>query len=121
MKPRYKRMLEGMRKKAKKSIKRRGSKWFVYILNCCDRSLYTGITKDIKRRFKMHSKGKGARYTRTRLPLKLVYQERCRSRTEALMRECAVKALPRLKKMALVERFKQKASCQNLAIQLKQT
>ena len=102
----YKKMLEGMRKKAKKAPKKRGEKWFVYILNCCDHSLYTGITKDVQRRFKTHSEGKGARYTRTRLPLKLVYQESCKTRVEALVRECAVKAFPRAKKLALVKQFK---------------
>ncbi|MBI3312843.1 MAG: GIY-YIG nuclease family protein [Candidatus Omnitrophica bacterium] len=97
-----------MRKKAKKASKKRAEKWFVYILGCRDQSLYTGITNDLERRFKTHSEGKGARYTRTRLPLEMVYQETCRNRTEALIRECAVKALPKAKKINLIEQFKSK-------------
>ena len=82
--------------------KHRKEKWVLYILKCADLSLYTGITKDIERRFRMHSEGKAARYTRTRRPLEVVYQETCRSRTEALTRECFVKALPKVKKLALI-------------------
>lgn len=99
---RYKRMLDGMRAKEAKAPRKRREKWFLYILKCADLSLYTGITKDLKRRFKMHSEGKAARYTRTRLPVEMVYRETCRSRAEALTRECAVKALPKPKKLALI-------------------
>ena len=106
MDPSYRRMLARMQAKAKRGPKRRGEKWFLYILKCRDASLYTGITKDIERRLKMHSEGKGARYTRTRLPVEMVYQETCRTRTEALVRECAVKALPKPRKLALIEQFK---------------
>ena len=95
-------MLEGMAVKGKNSPKKRHEKWFLYILKCSDLSLYTGITKDLMRRFKMHSDGKAARYTRTRRPLEVVYQEACKSRTEALIRECLVKALPKSKKLALI-------------------
>lgn len=100
---RYKRMLEGMRTREKRRPRKRKEKWFLYILQCSDHSLYTGITKDIARRFKRHSEGKAARYTRTRRPLEMVYQETCRNRTEALTRECFVKALPKAKKLALIE------------------
>src|SRR3989338_7845685 len=100
---RYKQMLSGMQAKEKKSPKRRREKWFLYILRCSDFSLYTGIAKDIDRRFKMHSEGKAARYTRTRRPLEMVYQETCRTRTAALIRECVVKALPKAKKLALIK------------------
>ena len=103
MDPRYRKMLDGMREKEKaRPRKGRREKWVLYILKCADSSLYTGITKDLERRFKSHSKGRGARYTRTRLPLEVVHQETCRSRTEALTRECAVKALPKAKKLALI-------------------
>ncbi len=96
-----------MEAKEKKRSKRRGEQWFLYILKCADSSLYTGIAKDIQKRFQMHSEGKGARYTRTRRPLEIVYQETCKSRTHALIREYTVKALPKPKKLALVdERFK---------------
>lgn len=105
MKPCYKKMLQGMLLKEKNKVKKPREKWFLYMLKCVDQSLYTGITKDLDLRFEKHSSGKGARYTRTRLPLKMVYQETCKSRTQALIRECAVKALPRKKKIALIEQF----------------
>ena len=95
-------MLEGMQAQKKRPSKR-SEKWFLYILRCADESLYTGVTKDLKRRFKMHSEGKAARYTRTRRPLKMVYHEICLTRTDALVRECRVKALPKIKKLALIE------------------
>ena len=103
MNKRYKLMLERMQAKEKRSPKKRCEKWFLYILKCGDLSFYTGITNDLERRFKMHSEGKGARYTRTRRPLEVVYRETCRSRSAALIRECAVKAFPRKKKRALIE------------------
>lgn len=101
MKPVYKRMLQKMESKAAKSKKRRDP-WTVYILKCGDGTFYTGIAKDLQKRFKAHSEGKGAKYTRTRLPLEILYQETCKGRAHALVRECAVKALPRKKKEALV-------------------
>ena len=76
--------------------------WFLYILQCKDGTLYTGITKDIDRRCKMHNDGKGASYTRTRRPVVLLYRENCVSRTQALVRECQIKSYPREKKLALV-------------------
>ena len=72
--------------------------WFLYILKCSDGTLYTGIAKDLQKRFHAHNDGKGAKYTRTRRPVTLLYQESCSSRTHALVRECAVKSLPRIKK-----------------------
>lgn len=102
MNHRYKRMLDGMQEKEKKAPRKRREKWFLYILKCADNSLYTGITKDIERRFKRHSEGKAARYTRTRRPVEVVYQETCRTRTQALVRECFVKALSKTKKLALI-------------------
>ena len=103
MKDNYKRMLKGMQRKEKKSSKKRGEKWFLYILRCADESLYTGIAKDVEKRFKKHSEGKGARYTRTHLPVEIVYKESCKSRTKALIREFAVKALPKSKKLVLIK------------------
>lgn len=103
MDQRYKQMLKQMGEKEKSAPgKRKKEKWFLYILRCADQSLYTGVTKDLDRRLKKHSEGKAARYTRTRLPVEMVYRETCRSRTEALIRECAVKALPKAKKLLLV-------------------
>jgi len=78
------------------------SSWFLYILRCGDGSLYTGVTTDIDRRFKMHSEGKASRYTRTHQPVDLVYREECGSRSQALARECAVKSLPRKGKERLI-------------------
>lgn len=95
-------MLSRMQVKEKDAPKKRREKWFLYILKCADQSLYTGITKDLERRFKMHAEGKAARYTRTRRPLEIIYKEICRTRTEALVRECAVKALPKAKKLRLI-------------------
>ncbi|OGW92265.1 MAG: hypothetical protein A3G33_06600 [Omnitrophica bacterium RIFCSPLOWO2_12_FULL_44_17] len=91
-----------MRVKEKKSRKKKKEKWYLYMLKCRDNSLYTGITKDLERRFKMHSEGKGARYTRTRRPLEMVYHETCKTRTAALIRECFIKALPKPKKLTLI-------------------
>ena len=102
MNHRYKTMIAGLEAKQKRAPKKLREKWYLYILRCSDESLYTGITKDIERRFKMHSDGKAARYTRTRRPLEMIYQETCKTRTDALVRECAVKALPKSKKLALI-------------------
>ena len=76
--------------------------WHLYILECKDGSLYTGITTDVEKRFQQHSSGKGAKYTRGRGPLKLVYREKCGSHSDALKRELWVKSLPRVKKMELI-------------------
>ena len=84
--------------------------WFVYILRCCDGSLYTGITNNLARRFKMHNDGKASRYTRTRRPVKLLYQETCQSRTQALVRECAVKEFTKKKKEELIASHPQNES-----------
>jgi predicted GIY-YIG superfamily endonuclease len=75
--------------------------WWVYILRCADGSLYTGATTDPSRRRAMHEAGRGARYTRGRGPLALVYCEPCEGRSEALRREREVKALATAEKRAL--------------------
>ncbi len=106
MKPVYKKMLRGMQRKEKAAKRRIKDAWFLYMVRCSDNSLYTGITKDIERRLAMHNNGKASRYTRIRRPVVLRYQEQCRSRTQALIRECAVKALPRKKKKELIKCFK---------------
>ncbi|MBI3013032.1 MAG: GIY-YIG nuclease family protein [Elusimicrobia bacterium] len=82
--------------------KRRKKEWSVYILRCGDGTLYTGIAKDIHKRIAQHSNGKGAVYTRTHLPVKLMYQENHGTRSEALIREAQIKRLPRLKKNQLI-------------------
>lgn len=77
-------------------------KWFVYMLRCGDGSLYTGITTDVEHRLTVHRSGKGAKYTRGRAPLELVYTEQCQTHGDALRRELAIKALPREEKLALI-------------------
>jgi len=78
--------------------------WKVYMLQCADNSLYTGITTDLERRVKEHNTDnkKGARYTRVRRPVLLVYQEKCDNRAHASTREYQLKKLPRSKKLKLV-------------------
>jgi putative endonuclease len=78
--------------------------WKVYILRCCDGSLYTGITIDVTRRVGEHNSGKGAKYTRSRRPVELVYQEDCEDHSHALRRELEIKALPRERKIKLIEK-----------------
>ena len=75
--------------------------WFVYLLRCGDDSLYCGITDDVQRRLETHRAGKGAKYTRGRGPLELVYTEQCESYSAALKREAAIKKLKRPEKLAL--------------------
>ena len=75
--------------------------WTVYILECKDGTLYTGITDDLEHRLAMHRSGKGAKYTRGRGPLKLRYLEDCPNRSAALKREYAIKQLKKSEKLAL--------------------
>ena len=75
--------------------------WTVYILQCRDGTLYTGITDNLPRRLAAHNGGKGAKYTRGRGPVVLVHQESCPDRSAALRREWAIKALSRSQKLAL--------------------
>jgi predicted GIY-YIG superfamily endonuclease len=76
--------------------------YYVYLLRCADGTLYTGSTNDPVRRAKVHNSGKGAKYTRSRLPVELVYQEECADRSAALRRESAIKRLSRAEKLALI-------------------
>lgn len=76
--------------------------WYLYILSCGDGTLYTGITTDVEKRLKAHRSGKGAKYTRGRSPLKLVYQEACGTHSQALRREWGVKKLTREEKEKLI-------------------
>ena len=75
--------------------------WWVYLLRCGDGTLYCGIALEVEARLKQHQEGKGAKYTRGRGPLELVYREPCATKAEALRRERAIKALRRDKKAAL--------------------
>ena len=83
---------------------RRVTAWHVYVLRCRDGSLYTGATNDVARRIARHAAGEGARYTRARLPVVLVYSERAGDRSAALRREAALKRLSRAEKLALIVR-----------------
>lgn len=76
--------------------------YHVYILRCADGTLYTGCTNDLARRLRTHNAGKGAKYTRARLPVELVYAEEAADKSQALRREAAIKALPRSKKLKLI-------------------
>ena len=77
--------------------------WLVYILQCADGSYYTGITTDLKRRCKQHNAGTASRYTRSRLPVYIVYSEFQATRSLALKREAAIKAISRQKKKLLIQ------------------
>jgi putative endonuclease len=81
--------------------------WWVYIVQCKDQTLYTGITTNLKRRLLEHNgKGptavKGAKYTRARRPVKMVYEETCENRSEACKREAVIKKLTRTNKFNLI-------------------
>jgi len=76
--------------------------WVVYILECADCSLYTGITNDLAKRLDAHNRGKGATYTRIRRPLSLRYQELHLTKGSALSREATIKSLTRSDKLALI-------------------
>lgn len=76
--------------------------WYLYMLRCRDGSLYTGITTDVEKRLEQHRSGKGAKYTRGRGPLELVYREECGSHSDALKREWEVKGLSRQEKLRLI-------------------
>ncbi|MBM4072538.1 MAG: GIY-YIG nuclease family protein [Planctomycetes bacterium] len=92
----------------KKGRKPKVDPWFVYILRCGDGSLYTGITKDVKRRCQQHNAGTASRYTRSRCPTKLVWQEAQPSQSAALKREAAIKTMTRKEKLTMI-RLRKKA------------
>lgn len=75
---------------------------WVYILRCSDGSLYTGYTTDLDARLARHKAGQASKYTRSRLPVKLVFSEACETRSEAMSREKRIKAMPRRRKLALI-------------------
>ena len=78
--------------------------WKLYILRCRDGSLYTGITTDVEKRVAAHNSGKGAKYTRSRKPVELVYQEDCEDHSHALRRELEMKALTKDEKERFLQR-----------------
>lgn len=80
--------------------------YFVYILECKDGSLYTGITKDVPKRLDEHNtKDSGAKYTKIRRPVKLIYQESSENRSTASKREYEIKKFPRVKKLQLIKEY----------------
>ena len=76
--------------------------WYLYILRCGDGTFYTGITTDVDKRLEAHRSGRGAKYTRGRAPLEVIYRECCGTHSDALKREMAVKRLSREEKQALI-------------------
>jgi putative endonuclease len=79
--------------------------WFVYIVECSDGSLYTGSTKDVERRVKEHSAGKGARYTRARRPVTLILSFQAEDKSTAFKEEYRIKQMSRQKKLEFIETF----------------
>jgi putative endonuclease len=75
---------------------------YVYIVECCDGSFYTGLAINVKERLGQHNSGKGAKYTRSHLPVKLVYVETCESLSDAMKRERQIKKMKRVQKEALI-------------------
>ncbi len=75
---------------------------FVYVVRCADRTLYTGSALDLEARLRLHNTGKASKYTRSRLPVKLVYWEECRDLSAAYKREYQIKRLTRLEKERLI-------------------
>jgi len=76
---------------------------YVYIVECADSSLYAGYTSDLDKRLKVHNQGKGSKYTRSRLPVKLVYSETVESKSNGLKREYQIKQLTRKQKEELIK------------------
>jgi len=77
--------------------------YYVYIMQCSDNSFYIGITNNLERRLSAHNEGIASKYTRSRRPVVLRYQELCGTRSQALIRECSLRLLSRKEKLALVE------------------
>lgn len=78
--------------------------YYTYILECSDTTLYCGYTNDVEKRVKTHNDGKGAKYTKSRLPVRVVYTESFAEKSDALKREMQIKKLPRKKKLELIGR-----------------
>ena len=90
------------RRRAASSDEGADGRWVVYLLRCRDRSLYCGITNDLARRLKAHAAGRASRYTRSRLPVRIVYTEPQPGKSPALKREAAIKRLRRSEKDRLI-------------------
>ena len=81
-----------------KKKKKKAAAWLLYVLKCRDNTLYTGITTDVSRRVQQHNSGIASHYTRSRIPVKLIFSEPCRGRSQALKKEYAIKQLSRKEK-----------------------
>jgi putative endonuclease len=82
--------------------------WFVYVLECGKGELYTGCTNDVAKRVRAHGAGVASRYTRSRLPVSLVYSEKCTDRSSALRREAEIKRMSRSEKLVLIRSGKER-------------
>lgn len=89
--------------------------WFVYLIGCADGSYYTGVTKDVVARVEQHNRGTGAKYTRGRRPVELLFSEEVGDHGQALRREYAIKQLPRKKKIELIAAQLQSGSTRQAA------
>jgi putative endonuclease len=85
--------------------KNKPQRWFVYLARCADDSLYTGCTNDLTRRFAAHNAGKGARYTRSRLPVTLAWSRRQKDKSRAMSLEARIKQLTRAETLKLIKRL----------------
>lgn len=97
-----------MKVKKKKRIFKRSGEFYVYILKCQDKTFYTGYTPNLKRRVKLHQAGKGAKYTRTRLPVKLVWWKKYKYFKLAFLEELRIKKLKRKQKGILIRKTQKK-------------
>ncbi len=97
-------MTVSKKKLSKKKSHNKKADWYVYILECSDKTLYTGITNNLEKRLEQHNNGQeAAKYTRARRPVKCVYQEIQANRSEATKREMAIKQLKRAEKIKLIK------------------
>lgn len=80
-------------------------KFYAYMLKCSDGTIYSGYTTDLEQRLNVHNRGSGAKYTRARLPVNLVYYEEFESKSEAMKKEAAFKKLSRTQKLKLIQTF----------------
>ena len=81
---------------------KKSNKWYVYIIECKDGKLYTGMTNDLENRIKQHNRGHGCKFTKYRIPVRLLHNEKFNTRGEALSREAQIKNLTRDKKLELI-------------------
>jgi predicted GIY-YIG superfamily endonuclease len=89
-------------------VRKKKPRWFLYIVECSDATWYTGITCDIARRLRQHNAGTASRYTRSRLPVKIIFQESCKNKSDALKKEFAIKAMTRKEKGTYIARTRKK-------------